>query len=189
VDWLLEPSRKRVLELGAGTGKLTRSLVARGTPSSRRTPRRRCSPSSPARLPVRTTVAGAEHLPFAAQSFDAVVVAQAFHWFDPLRPSRRSPGFFAREGRLPSCGTCETALSVGTPAHGAAAELGERRDGRMYGSSDEPASMSVVEASPLFGEVESTRHRFWQQLDLAGCSASSSRARALRCWVATSVGS
>ena len=30
LDWLLPPGARRVLDLGAGTGKLTRSLVARG---------------------------------------------------------------------------------------------------------------------------------------------------------------
>ena len=30
LDWLLPPTARRVLDLGAGTGKLTRQLVARG---------------------------------------------------------------------------------------------------------------------------------------------------------------
>ena len=30
LDWLLPPGARRVLDLGAGTGKLTRQLVARG---------------------------------------------------------------------------------------------------------------------------------------------------------------
>ena len=170
VEWLLGIEPKRVLELGAGTGKLTRSLVARGHTVVA------TDPSAPmlaeltrAGLPVRTTVAGAEHLPFAAQSFDAVVVSQAFHWFDlasalpEIARVLRPRGTLAvvwnlRDGSVPWVRRLTELLRNSE----------NDATGRMYGSSDEPASVSVVEASPLFGEVESTRHRFWQQLDLAG---------------------
>jgi ubiquinone/menaquinone biosynthesis C-methylase UbiE len=170
VEWLLGTEPQRVLELGAGTGKLTRSLVARGHIVVA------TDPSAPmlaeltrTGLPVRTTVARAEHLPFAGQSFDAVVVAQAFHWFDPaaalpeiarvLRPrGTLAVVWNLRDGSVPWVRRLTELLR----------DSENDATGRMYGSSDEPASMGVVEASPLFGEVESTRHRFWQQLDLAG---------------------
>jgi ubiquinone/menaquinone biosynthesis C-methylase UbiE len=157
VDWLLGTEPKRVLELGAGTGKLTRSLVARGHTVVA------TDPSAPmlaeltrAGLPVRTTVAGAEHLPFAAQSFDAVVVAQAFHWFDlasalpEIARVLRPRGTLAvvwnlRDGSVPWVRRLTELLRNSE----------NDATGRMYGSSDEPASMSVVEASPLFREVES----------------------------------
>ena len=73
----------RVLDLGAGTGKLTRMLLPLGSPVVAAEP----LPSMRARfsraLPQVPMVAGvAEALPFAAGSFGAVVCGQAFHWFD-----------------------------------------------------------------------------------------------------------
>ena len=76
----------QVLELGAGTGKLTRLLVdqfARVTavepdPGMRRLLMARC--------PRATLIAGsAEQIPIASASVDGVFVAEAFHWFDHAR--------------------------------------------------------------------------------------------------------
>jgi len=74
----------RLLDLGAGTGKLTRmlsgaNLVAAEPLSSMRERFARVLPGVP-------LVAGvAEALPFGDAAFDAVVCAQAFHWFDGER--------------------------------------------------------------------------------------------------------
>ncbi len=82
VRWLSGAEPRRVLELGAGTGKLTEQLVALG---HRVTP---TDPSGPMltrlvrRLGTASAQCAAERLPFRAGSFDVVVVAQAFHWFD-----------------------------------------------------------------------------------------------------------
>jgi SAM-dependent methyltransferase len=76
----------RILDLAAGTGKLTRRLHALGAacvaiePSpSMREVFRRVVPDVP------LVAATAESIPVAAEAMDAVVVAQAFHWFDPGR--------------------------------------------------------------------------------------------------------
>jgi SAM-dependent methyltransferase len=76
----------RVLDVAAGTGKLTRQLLALGAvcvavePSaSMRAVFRRVVPGAP------VTAGTAEELPLATGSMDAVVVAQAFHWFDSPR--------------------------------------------------------------------------------------------------------
>jgi SAM-dependent methyltransferase len=79
----LAPGR-RVLDLAAGTGKLTRQLRQRGLECVAAEP----SPTMRevfARVVPGVPVVGAtaEQLPFAAGSFDTVTVAQAFHWFDP----------------------------------------------------------------------------------------------------------
>ena len=74
----------RLLDLGAGTGKLTRMLtgtdvVAAEPLSSMRDRFARVLPGVP-------LVAGvAEALPFRDAVFDAAVCAQAFHWFDGER--------------------------------------------------------------------------------------------------------
>ncbi|HEV3265209.1 MAG TPA: methyltransferase domain-containing protein [Acidimicrobiales bacterium] len=74
----------RVLDLAAGTGKFTRELLRFGA---------RCvavEPSASMREVLSRTVPGVpviagigEAIPLRAGSMEAVVVAQAFHWFDP----------------------------------------------------------------------------------------------------------
>lgn len=72
-----------VLEIGAGTGIFTRQLVDRGVTVVAIEPvpgmRQRLVDALPT-LDVRDGTA--EALPVASGSFDTVVVAQAFHWFD-----------------------------------------------------------------------------------------------------------
>lgn len=76
----------RTLDLGAGTGKLTRMLVPLGIPLMALEP----IPSMHERfariLPDVPLVSGlAEALPFRDATFRGVVCAQAFHWFDGPR--------------------------------------------------------------------------------------------------------
>lgn len=91
----------RVLDVAAGTGKLTRLLTrtpaavtaVEPMPGMRRELRRRA--------PLATVVAGrAEMLPFAGGRFEAVTVAQAFHWFDVPRASRELRRVLRPGGRL-----------------------------------------------------------------------------------------
>ncbi|HMJ74516.1 MAG TPA: methyltransferase domain-containing protein, partial [Iamia sp.] len=74
----------RVLDLAAGTGKLTRLLVPTGAEVVAVEPvsemRRRLRANVPQALVLDGT---AEKLPLPDRSVDAVTVAQAFHWFDP----------------------------------------------------------------------------------------------------------
>lgn len=73
----------RVVDLGAGTGKLTRRLVGTGARLVAVEPvadmRAACAQMLPD-IPV--VGASAEALPFRAGAVDAVVVGTAFHWFD-----------------------------------------------------------------------------------------------------------
>jgi len=73
----------RVVDLGAGTGKLTAQLVPTGAELIAIEPvaemRAHLHPALPA---VRVVAGAAEAIPLADASVDAVVVAQAFHWFD-----------------------------------------------------------------------------------------------------------
>ena len=76
----------RVVDLGAGTGKLTRRLVATGADVVAVEPIPEMRARLEAALPQVEAVDGtAEDLPLANHSVDAVLVAQAFHWFDGLR--------------------------------------------------------------------------------------------------------
>ena len=73
----------RVLDIAAGTGKLTRSLVARGATVVASEPSASMREVFASSVPGTPQVgATAEALPFVDGSFDAVTVAQAFHWFD-----------------------------------------------------------------------------------------------------------
>lgn len=78
----LGPGRD-VLDLAAGTGKLTRLLVATGASVVAVEPvaamRRELARAAPGATVLDGT---AEAIPLADASVDAVTVAQAFHWFD-----------------------------------------------------------------------------------------------------------
>jgi SAM-dependent methyltransferase len=74
---------RRVLDLAAGTGKLTRLLVPAGAEVVAVEPVAAMRDQLVARLPeVEVHDGTAEALPLADDSVDAVTVAQAFHWFD-----------------------------------------------------------------------------------------------------------
>jgi SAM-dependent methyltransferase len=76
-------SGARVLDLGAGTGKLTRGLVALGLEVVA------VEPGAPMLAQLREAVpeaeaheGSAESIPLAGESVDAAFAGQAFHWFD-----------------------------------------------------------------------------------------------------------
>jgi MOSC domain-containing protein YiiM/SAM-dependent methyltransferase len=76
----------RVVDLGAGTGKLTRQLFVLGADVVAIEPIPEMRTKLEAALPQVEALGGtAEDLPLPNHSVDAVLVAQAFHWFDALR--------------------------------------------------------------------------------------------------------
>jgi SAM-dependent methyltransferase len=76
----------RVLDLGCGTGIVTRRLIDAGCRVTGVDVSAPMLAHARARVPEAEFVeAAAEHLPFADASFDAVTSAQAFHWFDQAR--------------------------------------------------------------------------------------------------------
>lgn len=73
-----------VVDLAAGTGKLTRLLVATGAEVIAVEPVEAMRAELAAAVPEVEALDGtAEALPLADASADVVTVAQAFHWFDP----------------------------------------------------------------------------------------------------------
>ncbi|MEJ7628015.1 MAG: class I SAM-dependent methyltransferase [Nocardioidaceae bacterium] len=101
VDWLLAGRDGDVLDLGAGSGSLTRALTLRVARVVAAEP----SPHLLAELragscAVPAVRAGAELLPFAVASFDVVAVATAFHWFDAERALPEIARTMRRGGHL-----------------------------------------------------------------------------------------
>jgi SAM-dependent methyltransferase len=86
IDWLLPPGARDVLDLGAGTGKLTARLVERGLDVVAVDPIAEMLEVLAAALPDTPALLGtAEQIPLPDNSVDAVLVAQAWHWFDPAQ--------------------------------------------------------------------------------------------------------
>lgn len=86
LDWLLPPGARRVLDVGAGTGKLTRQLVARGLDVVAVEPLDAMRAELTRVLPGTRALAGsAEQIPLDDGWVDAVLFAQAWHWVDPVR--------------------------------------------------------------------------------------------------------
>ncbi|MET0296579.1 MAG: class I SAM-dependent methyltransferase [Microbacterium sp.] len=86
VEWLLVPAGEhpRVVDVGAGTGKLTRTVALAGAEVVA------IDPDSEMLATLRTSVPGiptfvgsAEEMPLPPASVDAVVLGQAWHWVDP----------------------------------------------------------------------------------------------------------
>jgi SAM-dependent methyltransferase len=83
LDWIAErlPLR-RVLDLGAGTGKLTRQLAALGADVVAVEPGAEMRAVLQRVLPDVEALAGsAESIPLPESSVDVVTAAQSFHWF------------------------------------------------------------------------------------------------------------
>ena len=113
--WLLPPGATRVADVGAGTGKLTGPLLARGVevaavepdPAMLAVLRR----EHPAAVPY---LAGAEALPMPDASVDAVLAGQAWHWFPHARAVPRCAGCCARAAGSAWSGTARTRATSGS---------------------------------------------------------------------------
>jgi SAM-dependent methyltransferase len=89
IAWCLAGALRRVtavLDLAAGTGALTRGLLAAGVAVTAVEPDPDMVAELRRRLPgVPAATGRAEAIPLADSSVDAVLVATAFHWFDQDR--------------------------------------------------------------------------------------------------------
>jgi SAM-dependent methyltransferase len=88
VEWLLAPARReahavRVADVGAGTGKLTRTIVELGADVVAVDPDPQMLAALRANVRgVPTFVGSAERMPLPDASVDAVLLGQAWHWVD-----------------------------------------------------------------------------------------------------------
>jgi ubiquinone/menaquinone biosynthesis C-methylase UbiE len=156
VQWLVGTEPRTVLELGAGTGKLTETLVELGHDVHACEPDEEMLAILRRKLPdIRSSASVAEQIPAPDHSFDVVVAAQSLHWFDldlalpeinrVLKPGGRIAVVWnVRDESMPWV----------------------RKLGRIIGTQEqlrEPEQPLVK--SGLFGFVEQTSYKFWQQID------------------------
>ncbi|HEY7076434.1 MAG TPA: class I SAM-dependent methyltransferase, partial [Solirubrobacteraceae bacterium] len=78
--WCLPEGARAALDLGAGTGKLTRGLLALGLDVTAVEPLAEMRAHLPAA--ARALDGSAEAIPLPDAAVDAVFAGQAFHWFD-----------------------------------------------------------------------------------------------------------
>ncbi|WP_454788877.1 class I SAM-dependent methyltransferase [Mycolicibacterium lutetiense] len=146
IDWLLPEGAHDVLDLGAGTGKLTTRLVERGLDVIAVDPIPEMLELLSNSLPETPALLGtAEEIPLADNSVDAVLVAQAWHWFDPERAVKEVSRVLRPGGRLGLVWNTRDERS------GWVKDLG-----RIIGPEHDPFNNEVTLAEP-FGEIE--RHQ------------------------------
>jgi SAM-dependent methyltransferase len=153
--WLVGRGAVEILELGAGTGKLTAELVALGHDVRATDPDERMLEVLRERVPdARTLVAGAEEIPVGDRSVDVVVAAQCFQWFDPelalpeiarvLRPGGvLALAWNERDERIPWV----------------------RRLGRIIDTPETGDPAEILVTSELFGFVEEQDFALWQDVN------------------------
>lgn len=160
VRWLAGDAPRDVVDLGAGTGKLTRGLVALGHRVTAVEPLAEMRGELEATLPGVAALAGsAESIPLPDASADVVTCGQAFHWFDHaaalpeigrvLRPGGRLALVWnSRDDRDPWIARLSAIIGNETV--------------------QETDVFPVLEPSGLFGPVESSEFAFEQLLDRDG---------------------
>jgi SAM-dependent methyltransferase len=166
IDWLVErlglgPGRT-VVDLAAGTGKLSRPLAASGAEVVAVEPvaemRAAIGPG------VRALAGVAEAIPLPDASADAVTVGQAFHWFDAEAALVEIWRVLRPAGTLALVWNTRV---VGHPVQQAVDELlAPHRTGVPL--HQEGRWRAPLERSPLFGEVEERAFENVQRVDADG---------------------
>ena len=145
IDWLLPAGARTVLDLGAGTGKLTRALASRGLDTIAVEPLAEMRTNLAWAAPEARILDGtAEAIPLEDDSVDLITVAQAWHWVDPERATAEAARVLRPGGTL--------------------ALIWNKRDervdwvarlGKVMGAGDaELIDMEAIEIGPPFGPTE-----------------------------------
>ena len=157
VRWLAGDEPRDVVDLGAGTGKLTRSLVALGHRVTAVEPLPEMLEHLRAAVPGATAVeGGAEAIPLEAESVDVVTAAQAFHWFDH-GPALREIARVLRPG-----GRIALVWNVRDESEAWVNELSDAMVGR---TGVDRGVVEPIDVSGLYGPVEHATFRHAQEVD------------------------
>jgi ubiquinone/menaquinone biosynthesis C-methylase UbiE len=161
VCWLAGEEPCDVVDLAAGTGKLTRSLVAHGHRVTAVEPLPEMIAHLHAAAPgVPAVVGSAEAMPLADASADVVTVAQAFHWFDHA-PALREIARVLRPG-----GVLAIVWNTRDESEPWVAQLSEQALGTESVRNVRDV-VAPVGGSGLFGEIEHASFALVQRLDRA----------------------
>ena len=167
VDWVLQrlglAKGAVVLDLAAGTGKLTRALHARGFSMVAVDPSSEMLAQLRAILPAVAARKGtAEAIPLADASVDAVTVAQAFHWFEPQAALREIHRVLRLQGGL---ALLWNSRDLDDPVQQAWGEIVRDAKGSVLEREtlDERAEIA---RSGLFATLEEHEHRWTQDLSV-----------------------
>ncbi len=157
LEWLLPPGVPRVLDLGAGTGKLTRQLAARGLDVVAVEPSPQMGAELAAALPAVTLQPGtAEVIPLPAADVDAVLVGSAFHWFDQDRALAEIRRVLRPGGRLGMVGNLSDGRRAWVADLDELTGAAQRRAGRKL-VPDRPAGFTEVAGAEFDHEFPVTR--------------------------------
>lgn len=144
VAWVLEslPHRGRVLDLAAGTGKLTEALLRCGIPAAAIIavePDAEMRAELSRRLPqIAVHPGSAEQIPAGQAAVDAILIGQAFHWFDPDRALAEFARVLRPGGVLAALGNVEDDSVPWVAELNEAAQVGRSVGSIGYGFADVP---------------------------------------------------
>jgi SAM-dependent methyltransferase len=157
VRWLAGDEPCDVVDLGAGTGKLTRALVALGHRVTAVEPLTEMRAQLESAVPGVAAVGGnAKSMPLDDASADVVTCAQAFHWFDHAVALPEIARILRPGGRLALVWNTRDDRDTWV------AELSEIIGNESIGESDVEGP---IRRSELFDAVEKAEFRFEQALD------------------------
>ena len=159
VRWALERAPgPRVLDLGAGTGKLTAALVALGAEVVAVEPDRAMLAELRGSLPsVRALSGSAEAVPLADASVDAAVAGNAMHWFDMNAAGPELARVLAPGGVLAGLWNVfddRVDWVAGLERVGGSAAVGRRDTLRHWGTETADAHLPDDGSSARFGSPE-----------------------------------
>ncbi len=160
VRWLVGDEACDVVDLGAGTGKLTRALVAHGHRVVAVEPLDEMRAELVAAVPgVRALSGSAEAIPLPDASADVVTSAQAFHWFDHDAALPEIARVLRHEGRVALVWNSRDDRDPWM------ARLSAIIGNETIAESD---VVPILDASGLFGPVETAPFSFEQTRDRDG---------------------
>ncbi|WP_406036136.1 class I SAM-dependent methyltransferase [Nocardioides sp. NBC_00163] len=161
VKWLVGAEPCSILELGAGTGKLTEVLVGLGHDVFATDPDDAMLDILSGKLPdVRATSGTAEQIPTGDSLYDVVVVGQAFHWFDHAKALAEIGRVLRTDGRL---AVVQNERDERIPWVRKLGKLIGKKTGLTEEGGFDPTS--ILDDSGFFSAVEAQTFRHWQVVD------------------------